>query len=67
MSNGARYESQAARDAEKQGHGDRKYWDYLDCHAAAASKYYMARGDAEKARFMLTRSLAESLRGNEGD
>jgi hypothetical protein len=59
--------SQSARDAQKAGYGDESYWKYLDESAQEKYDYYMARGDREMAEFMLTRTLSEALRGNDGD
>lgn len=60
------YKARAARDAEASGYGDRDYWDYLDQSAQEHHAYFMARGDTEQAEKMLTQSLSEALRGNDG-
>jgi hypothetical protein len=60
------YKSQAARDAQDAGYGDERHWTYLDSAAAEQSDYWRRQGDEGKAAEMLTRSLSEALRGNEG-
>jgi hypothetical protein len=60
------YTSQAARDAQAAGYGGASYWDYLDKHALELRDSYLAKGDNAMAEFMLTRSLCETLRGNNG-
>ena len=61
------YKSQSARDACATGYGGKSYWDYLDQAAQESHDYYRERGETAMADKMLTRSLAESLMGNEGD
>lgn len=61
------YKSQSARDAQRTGYGDRSYWDYLDQHAQELHDYFMKKGDEKTAKEMLTRSLSESLMGNDGE
>jgi hypothetical protein len=61
------YESQAARDAEERGYGDESYWDYLDRASAESAAHWRSKGDDERANHMMTRSLSEALRGNDGD
>jgi hypothetical protein len=61
------YKSQSARDAQKMGYGAKSYWDYLDKAAQEHYEYYMARGDEKTANEMLTQSLSDALRGNEGN
>lgn len=63
----AEYQSQAARDAQEHNYGGESYWEYLDRAAAESHVHYMRRGDPERAELMLTRSLSEALRGNDGD
>lgn len=53
------YKSVAAREAQAMPYGDKSYWDYLDEHAVEL----FAKGVKDA----FTRSLADSLRGNEGD
>jgi hypothetical protein len=60
------YSSQSARDAEESGYGDRSYWDYLEQAAWDNRDYWLRHGEIAKAAQMLTRSLSESLMGNEG-
>ena len=60
------YESQSARDAERTGYGKRSYWDYLELAAFRHYAYFASRGDLSMAEQMLTRSLSESLQGNDG-
>lgn len=69
---GARtFMSQSARDAQaflvKTGTMDESYCDYLEQSAQESYDYFAARGDLESAEHMLTRSLSEALRGNDGD
>lgn len=61
------YEARSARDAQAIGYGDESYWDYLEAAAFEHRDYYLARGDIVTARTMVTQTLAEALRGNEGD
>ncbi len=61
------YRSQAARDAKASGYGGESYWERLDRHALDLHAYFTARGDTETAESMLTRSLGESLVGNDGE
>lgn len=60
------YKSQSARDAQASSYGNESYWDYLDQSAQEKHDYFMRHGDPEKAAEMFTRSLSESLMGNEG-
>lgn len=53
------YVSQCARDARDRGYGTPSYWRYLDQH----SQELAVKLDDPT---MLTRSLSEALRGNEG-
>lgn len=62
----ATYKAQSARDAQNMGYGGESYWEYLDRAAAEASDYWRRHGDEDKAAQMMTRSLSEALRGNEG-
>lgn len=59
--------SRSARDAQTSGYGNDGYWQYLDQSAQEHHDYFMARGAAEMAELMFTRTLSESLMGNEGD
>lgn len=61
------YRAQAARDAQAMGYGDERYWAYLDDSSEETYQYYMARGEFDLAEWMMTRSLSEALRGNDGD
>lgn len=60
------YKAQSAIDAREAGYGGKSYWDYLERHAEELHAYYTAKGDESTARQMFTRSLSESLQGNEG-
>ncbi len=60
------YESQSARDAQASGYGGPSYWDYLDQAAAEHADYFRRHGDEGRAAEMMTQSLGEALRGNEG-
>lgn len=61
------YKSQCARDAQRMGYGKKTYWDYLDRHAGELHDKLIELGyTPEYARTMFTRSLAESLEGNDG-
>ena len=53
------FKSLAAREAQKANYGDASYWEYLDRHA----EELFAKGVKDA----LTRTLAEALKGNEGD
>jgi hypothetical protein len=61
------YQSQAARDAQARGYGGESYWAYLDEAAARKRDYYLRCGDKELADAVFTRTLAEALRGNDGE
>ena len=61
------YFSQAARDAQAQNYGDKNYWNYLDQSALEKALYYTKIGSSVLAKLMLTRSLGEALKGNDGD
>lgn len=61
------YKSQAAREAQALGYGGESYWDYLERAAFETMDYYLRHGDPETAASILTRSLTEALRGNDGD
>jgi hypothetical protein len=64
---GQEYKSQAARDAQTMSYGGESYWYYLDQEAQGLYDHFMARGEKEQAESMLTRSLSEALRGNDGE
>jgi hypothetical protein len=64
---GADYESRAAADAQRAGYGGRSYWDYLEAHAKELRDKFLARGDRASAERMMSRTLSESLAGNNGD
>lgn len=61
------FKSQAARDAQTQNFGTPDYWQYLDQQAQEHYNHYIRKGDPQTAQKMLTRSLAESLQGNNGE
>lgn len=61
------YTSQSARDAQERSYGKRSYWDYLERAAIETRDYYLRQHDADSAEEMMTRSLSEALRGNDGD
>lgn len=61
------YRAQSARDAQATGYGDSDYWDELERHAFELHGYFRAKGDWTQADLMLSRSLGESLMGNEGE
>lgn len=61
------YKSRSAREARDSGYGDRSYWDYLEQSAHEHHDYYIRHGDQKLADEMFTQSLADALRGNEGD
>jgi hypothetical protein len=61
------HRSQAARDAERANYGDAGYHKYLDEHALEMAAKFTIKGDHEMANWILTRSLGEALRGNDGD
>jgi len=63
----SRLRAQSAVDAETIGYGDQSYWDYLDQSAREKHDYFMGKGDPVTALTMLTRTLSEALRGNDGD
>lgn len=60
------YESQSARDAQRTNYGGESYWQYLDDHARELRDKFAARDEPELAEQMMTRSLSESLMGNDG-
>jgi hypothetical protein len=61
------YESQSARDAQARNYGSERYWSYLDEAALSSAAYWARQGNNERSASMLTRSLSEALRGNDGD
>ncbi len=60
------FTSQAARDAQAANYGGARYWAYLDQAARESHDYFLRHGDPVLAASMLTRSLSEALRGNDG-
>jgi hypothetical protein len=60
------YTSQSARDAQAIKYGSESYWAYLDEHALELHAYFLNKGDPRTAAEMLTRSLSQSLAGNDG-
>lgn len=61
-----RFQSQSARDAEEMNYGKESYWQYLDQHAFELRDYFLRKGDPVQAKEMMTRSLSDSLKGNDG-
>lgn len=61
------YKAQCARDAQAMGYGDKTYWNHLEKSAHNHYDYFAQRGDLITAQRMLSRTLSEALRGNEGD
>lgn len=61
------FEAQSARDAQAGHYGGLDYWTYLDQSAKETRDYYLRHGRPEQAALMMTRSLSEALRGNDGD
>jgi hypothetical protein len=61
------YKAQSARDAQTTSYGDKSYWDYLEQAAQEHYEYFMRHGDPTTAERMLTQSLSDALRGNDGD
>ncbi len=60
------YEARSANDAREMGYGGESYWQYLDEHAKRMRDYCLRHGDPEQAAEMMTRTLSETLRGNDG-
>lgn len=60
------YAAQSAQDAQAFHYGGRSYWDYLEKASKESRDYYLRKGDPERAELMMTRSLSEALRGNDG-
>lgn len=60
------YKSQAARDAQRMQYGDPSYWAYLDAHAEELRASFLRKGQPSKAREMMTRTISEALKGNDG-
>jgi len=60
------FEVVSARQAREGNYGSPSYWQYLDASARESYDYFMTKGDPEKAKEMLTRSLSDALRGNDG-
>lgn len=60
------YKSASAREAQAIGYGTESYWDYLD---EAAAEHYAYRSDVypNGIEDAYTASLADVLRGNDGD
>ncbi len=61
------YKAQSARDAQERNYGTVRYWDYLERAAEESHAHWTRRGDLERANHMMTRSLADALRGNDGE
>ncbi len=61
------FRARAAREARAMGYGPSSYWEYLEQSALEHYAYYIARGDKAKASEMLERSLADTIKGNNGD
>lgn len=61
------YTAQSARDAQRTNYGGKSYWDYLEESAHRQSQIYRDRNDSANALLMLTQSLSDALRGNDGD
>lgn len=61
------YTAQCARDAAASDYGPESYWDDLNESSRRHADYFAARGDIVTAELMLTQSLSEALRGNDGD
>lgn len=60
------FQAQSARDAQRTGYGGPTYWEYLERHAHELRDYYLRHDDPERAEEMMTRSLSQSLMGNDG-
>lgn len=60
------YAAQAARDAAAAG-CEPFYVEYLEQHARKLRDWYLRQGDPVSAERMMTRTLSESLAGNDGD
>jgi len=60
------YQARAAREAQETNYGDKVYWDHLEKSARELQAFFLSKGNTVKAAEMLTRSLADALRGNEG-
>jgi hypothetical protein len=61
-----KYRAQSARDAQAGNYGEESYWDYLETHAKELFDFFTAKGQHERASEMFTRSLSDSLVGNDG-
>ena len=61
------YKSRAAQEAQASGYGSQSYWDYLDEHALELHDRCLSYRDTKGAAHILTRTLAESLTGNESN
>lgn len=61
------YSSKCAQEAQAQSYGNSYYWNYLDKSSQDHRAYFLRRNDAERAESMMTRSLAETLMGNDGE
>lgn len=55
------YESQSARDAQRTGYGNERYWSYLDQAALDARDYWLRHGDPVRAEEQMTMSLGQAL------
>ena len=65
--NATEYESRSAQDARDRGYGTESYWSYLDRAARESRDHYLRLGDPERAELMMSRTLVEALRGNDGE
>ena len=61
------YKSQAAKDAQQSNYGNESYWDMLEETAFRHAAYFKKMGREDVANEMITRSLGESLQGNDGE
>ena len=67
MNHTSTFKSQAARGAQASGYGEERYWAYLEYACLSHRDYYLERGDQASADRVMTESLGDALRGNNGD
>lgn len=60
------YESKAAQQAQASNFGSPDYWSYLDQNAKEHRDHFLAKGDQKQADSMMSRSLSDCLKGNDG-
>ena len=61
------YTARCAKDAQAMGYGNESYWDMLEESAIRYAAFFSDKGDKEQAAYMMSRTLGQSLEGNDGE